>query len=1013
MSTSVVINRRTGEVAKLSSAKAALRKKGLEMTLENLNLFYEVPAGKTAVVEDGILRLYKTKTALRHIEERKEEEVAFIQAPKRNARNQSRQVVKKFFDWYEGKYLEDTPENRQMVSNRNTIEYNQLEDFVQSSRINIKQRFVIQLKSINDDRVYDFDFKNVDQMSNALKLDDTENYLGAKYALDAKQYFETVQVVGLKNVKGGCDRRSYENQEHEVDGSQYLFQLHAPNSKDNSCAYKAIEYHTNTQLSNKTICQRLGLQLKEKKTLEQFRMMWELVSIEPFFIIGKDTQEDLIEGAKYIILHKEHYSAVKSFTKKEVEEEKAPGIVNHNILTWDCETRPTDEFITIRAGQKDKNGRDLSYKSYKLKDTITSVSWMGNRGQMNTQTFTTTQDKSSIRQFIDFLKGSKQKYRCYAHNGASFDNYFFLSNLTEEEFKQAEITKLGLRFAKIKLFGHELTDSRLHLISSLETLCKNYKVETAKLTEFKLEDGRVLSNKEMCFYKPELSFDGFIKLKETEPFFWSLYQQYCEVDCISLYQVWTTYNQSMRLIADVMLGNGERTKLSGRNNVAKALTIGSGAMKLLEASCEKQNRTLFLRARDFNDSVEKEEFLRLFIRGGISHTGQPGAHHYKIADVDISSQYPSAMYYAKIPVGQSRFVDGEIAEVKYNRKWNGYVKMKDVVFSDQARKNKFIAIYQEKADGSQVLNWNTSNQIDELYLDTVAINYYLDCGLLESFKVSKALVSDKYIIGKEIYGLYIETLFNLKAQQDVYKELSDPKCNPSMRESIKLLMNSVSGKCNENKLKHTRVCSQDKATSISTLNGYDLYEREAPKLNSFLPTGLSIYSYSKVLLREYVECLPNGSDNMIHAETDGFMFRNDYLCHFKEQVETYKDRIPKGDVRETLPIAFGKALGNIGVACISDDRPSYFLGKKNYLMSAADKGADLIRLKGIPQKSINEDGSDRKLVSRQDYENMFDGKQVKFTFPTLLKTTKQQVCVSSHMVTRSIKLDKSIFSHYY
>ena len=131
-------------------------------------------------------------------------------------------------------------------------------------------------------------------------------------------------------------------------------------------------------------------------------------------------------------------------------------------------------------------------------------------------------------------------------------------------------------------------------------------------------------------------------------------------------------------------------------------------------------------------------------------------------------------------------------------------------------------------------------------------------------------------------------------------------------------------------------------------------------------------------------------------------------------VDTYHERTPKGDVRETLPIAFGSALGNIGVACETDNGVSYFLGKKNYLMSGADKGdADLIRLKGVPQKTIDEDGSYRKLVSIADYEDMFAGKTATFKFQTLLKTTKEQIAISSHEITRKIKLDKSIFSHYY
>jgi hypothetical protein len=197
------------------------------------------------------------------------------------------------------------------------------------------------------------------------------------------------------------------------------------------------------------------------------------------------------------------------------------------------------------------------------------------------------------------------------------------------------------------------------------------------------------------------------------------------------------------------------------------------------------------------------------------------------------------------------------------------------------------------------------------------------------------------------------------------------------------------------------------------VNGYDFYLQEDKELNRFLPTGLTIYSMSKILLREYVHCLPNGSDDMIHAETDGFMFDKKHLDYFSQKVnqyqEAHKDIL---DVRSILPIAFGKQIGNFEIACESNGEPSYFLGKKNYLMAGANNGKDLSRLKGIPQKTIHADGSDRQLVSKDDYKRMFNGEKVSFTFPTLLKSTKDKVSISTHMITRSIQLNKKEFSEY-
>ncbi len=891
---------------------------------------------------------------------------------------------------------------------RAMITYRQIVDRVKKSRVNKARPFIIVLKAPHSERKFEYRFNGIDHLENAIKLDESENYLGREYAVNAKQYFENVSVESVRNVSGGCNRRKREDCQNVVKGKTYSFTVHCPLTKDNSCAYHSIAYHTKTELSNKLICEKLNLALKEKKTIDDIRRMWNLVSDDKMCVIDRDFDGELQSDVKYILLDKEHYTAVISWQVVEVKAKKS--VIKRNTLTWDCETRQTSEFITIRKGARDENGKDISYRSYKLKDTITKACYMGNRGQMVKIGWVSTPEKSSIRQFIEWLAASTQKFKCYAHNGASFDNYFFINQLTEDEYKEAGIVKLGLRFASVQFEGHELTDSRLHLVQSLDSLCSDYKVETPKMTEF-VVNGRVLTNTQMCFYRPELSFDEFMGLQQSEPEFWDLYEKYCEVDCVSLYQIWQSYSNSMRQISEAMMSGDQdgHTKEGGKLNISKRLTVGSGAMDLLEASMELQDRNLYLRVKDFNDDVEKEEFLRLFIRGGISHTGQPGAHHYKVTDVDIVSQYPAAMYHGKIPVGKSRWVDGGVA---YNRDWCGYVHMRNLVFSDEARKNKFLAMYHERADGTRVLQWDTPNHIDELHLDTVSINYYMDCGLLRSFEVVKALVSNHSIVGREVYGLYIDTLFQMKAQQDVYKAQKHILYNPSLRSSIKLCLNSVTGKCVENKLKHEKRCSEEKAEKVIRVNGQDQFMQSAAKINPFLPTGLSIYSNSKILLREYVECLPNGSDDMIHAETDGFMFRKESLDHFKQMVDTYHERVPRGDVRESLPIAFGGLLGNIGVACETDDGVSYFLGKKNYLMSGAEKGKDLIRLKGVPQKTIEADGTYRYLVSRTHYEDMYDGKTVSFRFQTLLKTVRDAVNVSAHEITRSIKLDKHSFKRY-
>jgi len=67
-----------------------------------------------------------------------------------------------------------------------------------------------------------------------------------------------------------------------------------------------------------------------------------------------------------------------------------------------------------------------------------------------------------------------------------------------------------------------------------------------------------------------------------------------------------------------------------------------------------------------------------------------------------------------------------------------------------------------------------------------------------------------------------------------------------------------------------------------------------------------------------------------------------------------------------------------------------------------DQGKDVMRLKGIPQTAIDSNGTVKKIVDRHHYEKMANNIPVEFKFQTLLKTTKSQLCISSHTLTRVI-----------
>lgn len=48
---------------------------------------------------------------------------------------------------------------------------------------------------------------------------------------------------------------------------------------------------------------------------------------------------------------------------------------------------------------------------------------------------------------------------------------------------------------------------------------------------------KVLSSTQLCFYKPELTFNAFMDLQNTDEEFWSQYTKCFLYDCIALFEI--------------------------------------------------------------------------------------------------------------------------------------------------------------------------------------------------------------------------------------------------------------------------------------------------------------------------------------------------------------------------------------------------------------------------------------------------------------------------------------------
>lgn len=301
------------------------------------------------------------------------------------------------------------------------------------------------------------------------------------------------------------------------------------------------------------------------------------------------------------------------------------------------------------------------------------------------------------------------------------------------------------------------------------------------------------------------------------------------------------------------------------------------------------------------------------------------------------------------------------------------------------------------------LKWRTGNYIQECYTSTYMVEYLIKHHGLKSFNVEKALVSNQYILGEEIFGNYMNGMYLKKMEQDSYlekiekfnkeketRELTDveqkeyDECasqyNPVMREIYKLLMNALTGKLVEDKSKYKskNIVEMEEEACMKRdkrLGAFIVEEEEEECFNHFMPLGTNIYLQSKMILFDYIEALPNKQEDVIHCETDSLFF---YTKHIKEFEKNLSQATP-GSM-----IAVGKHVGNIKQETkYTSTKPSYFLMKKGYYLENDNKKK--FAMKGIPKKTVEKDGSETKTNMLELFETLHSGKPYTVSFNRLEK----------------------------
>ena len=885
------------------------------------------------------------------------------------------------------------------------VKENRLGKYVQhwwkSHHLKQNEPFTLKLKSGIADIIHEWKFKNMGHFENWFeKATQDLVYLVREYGMDVEinegrsdLWGGIVSVIQLKKLAGGCN--THKAGEKKLLSSFYKYNLWNPFSKNNNCFFVSLAHVSKTEVDSRALRKKFNIATGAEITVCQAYDMNKELNL-PVEIIDSETNEELDPEQKYVVYRDSHYYALDSFesvVKKDIKTKRGN-------LAFDFETRPTEEFHHIKASD---------IKSYILKDTICCAYYTQYKSKEHKSLTFVSGEKSSARQFADFLNSESKEKRTYnvlAHNGGNFDFYFFLACLTEKELLDCDIQMRGTTVIGINYRGNLFKDSCCFLTDSLASLSQSFGVEQGKITNINV-NGKQYTSAQLCFYKPELTYQQFLDLEHTDPVFWFEYTKYCLYDCIALSQIWVKFTECVNgLIEKINPYLLRKCPLMGSS------TIGSHSKKILvelnkingKITFDKENLERFTgityKGKERVVDYEKYEFICNFKRGGISHCNQAGKHMSGTTGVDIASQYPASLIYSYIPTGASEWI------TEYDEKKHGFYLLKDLKFETP---HTFKPVAKTSITS---LNWAT-DEMNELYVDSYMLKYIIQNYGLKTFTVVKGLVSEREILASKLFGKYINTFYEEKKRQDTLKDSKDPEIhklyNPALRTTIKLYLNSLTGKLVENPAIHFKLKFDENSTKV--LNGVGITKEfsNEDKVNDWIVAGVMVYSYSKRLLFEYIKCLPNNSSDVIHVETDGIYFSTKYLEDFTHNLNNYEGE---------YPCKFGEDVGNLKIEkSTPNGTVSYFLGKKFYLImkdmdtfgiprttnDTSDK-INIYRVKGIPQKTIEKDGTYTFLVDTNLYEDVYNGETVNKTFSTLRKSLfNSKTQISTHELTRRVR----------
>lgn len=563
-----------------------------------------------------------------------------------------------------------------------------------------------------------------------------------------------------------------------------------------------------------------------------------------------------------------------------------------------------------------------------------------------------------------FCKEQQENTFCFVgFNNANFDNFILLDGLLRHDqhkhrvsFNVNGVFYNGSQLLNFTINGrHKVFDIHKHLcIGSLANNCKSFKINCCAKKSF--------DHSKAQFLHEENKLLDFISDNEE-------LKEYNEFDVLATAVLFQKYRLALEEIPSVK---------KYANSIKDTITIGSLIYKVFNDHTETferetdekgKQKPLFGKLKyDYYKDLQRCKIAgRVELFNGLQKIEE------RMASTDVCSLYPFVM-----SVLNCYYPYGDIIEQQEYQGDDEIGFYYCDIDQSNLRENNLPKIYAKKSEIEN--DWGHEEVLENYLISNVII------GLLRKHNC-KVVIKNGFTFSRkkkscDMFKFLLE-MMKAKNLQDGYKSTNDPRYNSALRETEKLLMNSLSGKVIEglhtekttdfdNEAEFLKI--QEKAKSVNFINcignklfaTYELDEEkicETQQRPIFL--GVLVYDYAKRYMYEnsYSKI---GLDQLVYTDTDASKFRysqmekwrewietNDVCVPHWEEVEEYDERYKHHLIYQPDSKVFGSYEDELE-EMIGDDYKFYCVEKKSwsYSVKKDEKWKDKFKFKGINGRAL-------------------------------------------------------------